>query len=621
MSLCSTLIAIVACCIFAILPAGCVQKSNTPIAPTAKLTDEPNNSTKDVQPTYSQITVNSQTPPPVPQISAVTDKAIHIARTEMKQDTYNPASPKIYFSIGNVISAIALFLALTQLIKPIIEFRLSIGFFRKNRLYILFLIAILFVFIAAILPFIPGTALPFLGYPVFWEIIAGSLFVFGAIMFLWKVSRPVKFNKRNYKFYLEYCTSIIAKGDENDFRILSNDEIYSSIKNVIKACNEYNRHNDLINKNETSEYTKCALRLLDVWSDEKLCQIIVCYVPGTATEIFQQIKEQRLYFSGGYSLVQQLVRQAFLNKNSILYREEDYFGLGHFKTFTNLLFGDCELVESGFRLLQAWNHWDDNLETWKVKKYMEVLKVSTKAHIASGCGKGHRPSLSCGFDVAANIAQSQCWRLDKLSDKEVYDSPLYKNLCEIAWGLKRIIELLSESENNIKEHRFDEKTYNYLNDGSIYGIVAKGIYDLLESLSTAYSKDEDIRMLAITLWMEVYPVSKSQESKTIVEVQKRLNIHLLKKFEDNLKELYYPALTRLWINLIGLQVTREECGANFVNTKLFELLRKYYENAVKTDPKKARDMLPDKVRYDEEKGHLIQKWAFGEETVFDLRHE
>ena len=543
----------------------------------------------------------------------------------INQISYDPASPRIYFSIGNVISAIALFLALTQLIKPIVEFRLSIGIFRKTRLYILFFIAILFVFIAAILPFIPGTALPFLGYPVFWEIIAGSLFVFGAIIFLWKVNRPVKFNKRNYKLYLEHCTSSIAKGDENDFRILSNDEIYNSIKNVIKACKKYNsgiaRFAKIKDKKyEISEYTRYALTLLNVWSDEKLCQIIVCYVPRTAAEIFRQIKEQELYSSGGSSLVQQLVRQSFLNRNSILYREEDYFGLGHFKTFTNLVFGDCELVESSFQPLQAWSHWNDNLETWKVKKYMEVLKVSTKAHLASSWEKGHRSGLSYGFETAAHIALSECCTLDKLSDKEIYDSSPYKNLREIAWGLKRIIELLSEYEKNIREYEFDEKTYDYFQDFSIYGVVAKGIYGFLENLSTVYSKDEDVRMLAVTLWLDVYPVSKSQESKAIVEVQKRLNIYLFKKFEENLKELYYPALTRLWINLMGLQTGREECGANLVNRKLFELLREYYEKAVKTDSKKAKDMIPDKVRYDAEKGQLIQKWAFGNETVFDLRN-
>ena len=544
------------------------------------------------------------------------------------QSSYDPASPnRIYFSIGSAIAAIALFLAFTQLIRPIVKFRLATGIFRQNVAYVLFLIAIVFVFVAAILPFIPRPALPLLGYPVFWEIAAGILFATGSIGLLWKINRRAKFNSRNYKHFLKWCTSLIAKGNEYDLRELA-DEIFDSIKTIVKACKKYDSNNAHFAKKdgkqyEISEYTEYALTLLDIWSDEKFCQLMICYVPRTANEIFSQITKQRLYYSGGHALVGQLVRQAFINKTSILYREEDYFGLGHFKIFTNTVFGNCELIESNLNPLRAWGLLKcENLEPWKIEKYCEVLNVATQAHIVSGWHRGYRIGLAGGFDNLtgmAGIVWSQAYELDSLPDEHISKYLPWKNLHAIVFGLEEAVDILQKHEVNIPEYKLNEANYDKFRDDSIYGVIAYAIFNFFQNLSVSRSKDETVRMLAVSLWLKVYPVSKGMESKAIVEIQKRLNIYLFKKFEENLKELHYPALTRLWINLIGLQKDTEDCGAKFVKEKLFELLRSYYEKAVKADAKKAKDMLPDKVRHDKKKGQLIQKYPSGSTSVLDLR--
>ncbi|NQT02161.1 MAG: hypothetical protein HQ580_09065 [Planctomycetes bacterium] len=449
-----------------------------------------------------------------------------------------------------------------------------------------------------------------------------------SIWLLWNISKPAKFHSSNYKRFLDGCTSLIARGNEPDLRELA-DEIFDSIEGIVKECKKYNSGRAHLAKEkgeryEISEYTKYVLTLLDLWSDAKFCQLMVCYVPKTANEIFTQINKQGLYYSGGYALVHQLVRQAFMNKTSILYKEEDYFGLGHFKTFTNTVFGNCELIESNLNPLPAWRGWnDESLGPWMIEKYTEALNVATEAHIAHGWRKGYHHGLSQGFNELigmGRIVWSQAVKLDKLhDDDEIVDSLPWKNLFAIERGLDKTVGILQEHEENIPEYRLDEATYNKFEDGSIYGVIAYAIFGFFENLSVCRSKDETVRMLAISLWMAVYPVSKGQETKAIVELQKRLNIHLFKKFEENLKELHYPALIRLWINIASLQENIDERRATLVNKKLFELLRKYYEKAVKTDPKKAKDMLPDKIRYDEKKGQLIQTYTFGSTSVLELR--
>jgi hypothetical protein len=71
--------------------------------------------------------------------------------------SYDPSSPdRIYFSIGSAIAVIALLLTFDQMARPIIKLWLRTGMFSEKFAYTLFFIAIGFVFVAAILPFVHG---------------------------------------------------------------------------------------------------------------------------------------------------------------------------------------------------------------------------------------------------------------------------------------------------------------------------------------------------------------------------------------------------------------------------------------------------------------------------------
>jgi Ca2+/Na+ antiporter len=548
---------------------------------------------------------------------------------EIISSSYNPASPdRIYFSIGSVIATLALILAFAQLLRPITQFRISTGRFGKKTAMILFLLAILFVFLAAILPFIHGESIWFLGYPIFWEILAGLFFLMAFSLIFWKIYRPIKFSKSNYKIYQEKCITFIARGHEDDLRELA-DEIFHSIKEIIKACKRYDhskarREKEKGNKYEISEHTRFALGLLGIWSDEKFCRIIVCHTPQTAIEIFSQIKKQNLYHSGGHALVKQLINQAFLNHSSILYREVEYYGLGLLKEFTNEAFGDSIFVESQFRPLDAWSPWfDENLEPWKTKKLEEVIYIATEANIKSNWG-GNNTGLYCGLKALNGIASKQAMVLEKLSVDEDYNSYAYKNFYEIEHGFIKILKVIKENEDKIYDCEIDEKNYDTFKDYSLYGVFSEAIFNFLKELSTIHSHDELVRMTAISLWMDIYPLPDEWETKSIKAIQKRLNIHLLKKVRENLEELYYPALTRLLLNIIGVQkpsLKTESKGRVKFETEFFKLIKELYESAYKKDVKKAKDMLPDKVKYNKTKGQLIYTYTGGSKGIFDLRED
>jgi hypothetical protein len=565
------------------------------------------------------------------QLTSILETFFQASFGALCHSSYNPESPnRIYFSIGQVVTVIALVLAFTPLIRPITRFRLAMGVFKPITAYVFFIIGIVFVFLAAILPFIPGEALPIIGYPISWEIFAGLLIVFASLGLLWSINRRVRFNSKNCKKYLNYGTSLIARGNESDLRELA-DEIYDSIEAIVVASKEYDSSEAYFAKKEGKEYkipeyTHYALSLLNVLSDKDFCRVMVCHVPHTAIELFRQIEKHGLYDSGGYFLINQLICQAFAERSSILYREEDYYGLGHFKTFTNTVFGNYEMVESNFRPLQAWSYWeDDDIQPWKVEKYAKVLTIAEEAYITSGVRHGHPSALYFGFEQLAHITTSQCINLGKLSDDEAYDSLAFRNMREVERGLIDTVKILQEHEKDIPDDKVNEDNYNEFEDFSIYGAVAAGIYKFYENLSMIQRHDEDVRMLAVSLWLDVYPVSKNLESKAIIEIQKRLDIHLFKKIEENLVNLWYPMVTRLLLNLMELNmpnVKTEERGETRIKNRFFRLLQEHYEKAVKQDAKKANDLLPKNIQYDNVRGRLIKTHPSGSVSILELReHE
>ena len=271
---------------------------------------------------------------------------------------YNPADPKSYFTLGHLLSVIALLLALSQLTSPIIKFRVRSHSISYKLLFSTAIIAIVSIFIATILPFIPGRALPLIGYPIFWELLSAALFVIAGIYVILKITKPVKFTSKNAKQYMNATVSFIAKGGEERLNELA-EEIYSSISNIVNESRKYNRHQARAAKDRNEKYyisdtTKIANTILNAWSDKSFCKSIVCRSPATAIEIITKLSEDSHAYTGR-ALCNEIINQSFENDDSILNREESYSGLGFFKSFMQKCFGDWQFVNGSYRPLQSWS--------------------------------------------------------------------------------------------------------------------------------------------------------------------------------------------------------------------------------------------------------------------------
>lgn len=541
--------------------------------------------------------------------------------------SYDPSNPeRIYFSIGELIGVIALLMAFLQLSKPIIKFRIRVGCVSEKIIYGLFFVAIIFVLLSAILPFIPGTAVPLLGYPVFWEVSAGFFFVFGSTILIRGITKKSVFSKRNAYNYLNGCTSIIAKGNEEDLRELA-DEISKSIEPIVKQCKKYDRDKATEAEvrgrpYEVEEATQIALRILDLWSDPTFCKNIICRSPGTAIEVFKQIINYKLYSGGGSTLTQELLNQAFSNQDSILMRESQYSGLGFFNLFTKTVFDNRELVESNHRPLQAWKDYrEEQIKPWQAEKYCSCLHIAIRAYFKA---KDYQNSAAMygGIDKLAGFALSQTASIQHLSEAELYQSANLKVLSTIQQGFEEIIDIIEKHQDNIPVYELNESNYNKWKDTSIYGILANGIYCYFERLAVTFH-DRALRHDGIGIWIKVFGVKGTELSKTQIEIGKRLLIHLNKKIDENLdaEQRWYPAITRLIISFNGIYESDDETDQRIeakFHRDFIRRLKTKYPKLVKRDPKFAVDMLPENVVYDKDKNELHETGLRNRVTVLKL---
>jgi len=533
---------------------------------------------------------------------------------------YDPSNPRIYFDIGAAIAAIAILLAFVSLANPARRFRWSLGWFKLRTAYLFFFTAIGFILIGAWIPVLSFDTNSFIDYPIFWETLAAVLFCFGSLGLIIGGNQPVKFTRKNSKQFFNKCYSIIAQGDNKELGALS-EEISWTAKDIINICEEYDSLEARFSKEEgrifeVDDSVKWALRLLDLFSDKRFCNIIVTTCPITAIRYLTEIQTQRLYYSGGYAFIQQLIQQAFEDPSSILHREEKYYGLGKFLPFTRTVFGNYEFVESNFRPLQAAGFSHDNLRT--LKKYIQCLLVSLEAYFKEGRFYEHPSAIWVGFDILAKSAWEFVRRLDGSENYlRMDDCPTWA-LTEITMGFKDCLKLIQKYDKDLPEYTFNSEGYNSHNDNSIYGIIAFAVYEFLKALAVDRNHDEDIRLIALNLWEDIYFPLDNKEQKMILEIQKRLETLIWRQVNRNLEEKYaaYPMITRLLINLIGLGKHPEATeGEKRVTDHIHKLLKEKFNKAAQLTEKRSKELLPDGFEYNEDRNELVQKFKWDQSSI------
>lgn len=508
---------------------------------------------------------------------------------------YDPSKPIIYFTIGEGIGALAILFLLKQFIGPIERFRLSVRKYQTKITEGLFFLAASFVLIASILPIIPGEAWPLVGYPFFWEVIAGIFFI-GTIFWFYRImTKPVVISRNNCKRYAQQCYHMLTKGNENDLGLFAI-EIKESIEPIFSA---------LKNRDRNYTYAEHAEAIVFMLSDKKLSKIIVNNAFFTLHKLFEQIKKHptEINLKCYRSLIRELINQLIINPESILSRENGHSGLGVFKVITDI-FRDYSFIASNLYPLESWNYYSKDIKPWEIKNYFFILETALESCIKNKTFRPRPNPFISPFENIASLTISMAYKLKHLPENEAQESLPYQLLSEISSGFMRILAIINDNPSDV-EIEFNPHNYNYLDDSSIYGIVSYGIFQFFKSLSACLSHDQLIDGLTRCIWCDIDNHYKN------TEIQKRFYFHILNKSKDNLENHYYPMVSRLIIKLVGLSEPKpyngEELGNRFAND-FRSLIKINYRKVIAQKPEFAKEMLPETVFYDQQNNTLTQKW-------------
>jgi hypothetical protein len=541
---------------------------------------------------------------------------------------YNADAPAHLLTVGEFLPVIGLFLALLAVVRPKIDFRMTLAGLTPGKILGATAIAAGSVLIGALLPMWSGERWPIVGYSAPWELLAIVIVLGGALRTLFVAFRPARFSKRNGKAYLNHMIGLVARGDTGLIADLAA-EIYYSVKPVVETCALIGLNADGQparddQQGEVDDHVRIAYTVLDLWSDERLCAAIVTRAPATGIELLTRIKTNLGERQGGWQCVRELVDQALTREDSVLYREDEFSPLGRHKQFTRAIAGDYGFVESWFRPLQGWKTYKlKSVTSRQVGKYGDLIHCALEAYLTTG-DFGQAMALQSAYQELSRLSHRPAWALREIEERDVGNSGHLLVLGEIARAFEHAVREVVEREASIPVRTVGTTDSELRRDYSVYNAIARGVYDLLEGASMALRHDFVIRSSVISLWLEVFPGSDSQDSKARRSIRERLEVYLKEKVAENLAPTGhgYPAVARLLLSIYGLyrSAGEETPGPyeRFASWLLPEVADKYTTLAA-GDARMAKDILPEDVAFTADRNELVKAGRRGGHTVLALK--
>lgn len=552
---------------------------------------------------------------------------------------YNLSNPSLsFFSIGQLATVIALLFTFSQLVKPIFKFRLLT---RASPYWVPLVgigLSILCVFTAAVLRAVEPIDLPIISYPIVWEFFAGLFLVSSGILMIFRVATKTKLNESNALQFVRHSRSILARGSADDLQEYG-DEIQLSIKTVVRVCKTYGNRVTAANGKwdgsiPPTVFEEVCFTLLDLWADKQFCQILVTKCPQTAIEILLSVQNERLYESGAYAIVQELIHGAMTCPDSILHREGDYSGLGQTKSFMSAAFGNADFVKSRLRPLQAWEaNSQERITGSQVERYNDAIGIALKAAIKEHQGDSFYAALITALNAVNGIAITSAWAISRIPEGEVSQSEWSRVIYECGKIHCNVISIISslpaDQQPSEQEANIDPVTYNTLKDNSIYEAVARGAYEYMESLAMCKGHDDLLRHDAISLWGELFPPDTPERPHALNAVRQRFLFSLREKVNENLdtENWYYPVVTRVLLAMWGIPdspvdkiptLTNKYLEKNELYGYVLSLIQQNFVAIRRKNVEYSNDLLPDKVDYVDEPPSLRQSWFRGKTTSLCL---
>jgi hypothetical protein len=534
---------------------------------------------------------------------------------------YDPAAPSAnYFTLGNVVAALAFTIALQNFIKPVFDFRLRVRRITTTRLFGLVFCGAFCIVIATL---VPHTALlhpTILGYAIFWEILASLMFfgAYGAVAFA--AVRPVNVSPTRVAQFAQSAAKLLSEANESDHLELLKD-LRLSLPTLIRLARfvERDTHEpttafyDFIHRHkiEQASYAHSFLRII---ADGQFCRTLVDRAPWEVSRLLTTIVDGKLYARAAEAFISELAQQALSSDDAMMDREMKYHGFGTAPLLSDSLFAEPFVVE-------RYNPLDFYFDSETVTPRIIKRFNSSSLRIFETLISSRRTDHSYAAYGAKRFYETAFMGLYAIQDASNYD---FNHVMEIRSAVLNAIKLADRLMASMSERSYeylfvegDEEHHRH----DVLEVLVEIVFDGLCGIANKFRGVEDhFWMVGREAISEAFN-SIGAEPDGMTPFQQRLAIRLIDKLRDNMTG-YYPAISRVLLATVGplREVARQEneTAFNILQKAVYQELLKLPELAARK-PEKLGDFFPDNVAYDVDARTLTHTYSGGAIAITDLK--
>jgi hypothetical protein len=516
----------------------------------------------------------------------------------------------VYFSIGDAIAGLGIFLLIPQYLKPIYVFRLRVLGIGLRLLYALPGVGFLCVVAAALVPYVPESAPVLLRTPLSWELIGGFLYAISYSALAWVYIFPARPGPRSIAKYVRAGTNLLASASDED-RVELAADILANIKTLIRIADAQGAETQADkNVSDAAAYSESFLRIL---SDPVFCRTVVSRVPWDAARILRAFSEEHPTAQVGRDFVHQITRQSLI-ASATGARQIDWSSFSDAPPLAKAAFGDAFLN----RYYLPWEGIAasdfDEIDAALMERVYEAARLTVDEHIADG------------FSVQSyNVARLQ-ETFEVIGRRIAVLKKTDADISRVAETLGQAVKHIVEATRNYLASAAPETRQGLyadeiaVRDFSTIDSIAEVVISVLENAAQEFAGyDDKLWRMAREIWDSVLPRFGVQPAG-MDPLQQRFTLKLIEKMKESLEGLYSP-LSRQALAIIGPYSakgeSKERTGFKICRDLVY-LELKAFPAYFEADVERASALLPDNVRYEAETTTLIHRYSFGGEDRTSL---